>query len=254
METALIVAMSMQGPQVGENTATTRSAGDDVVDLDAVPIGEEQSTVTAASLLPLEQECHARLDQRMGAETLRPVHQVSVVRAGRPFDLQMEPDAHTVVPSKHLSIRADKRPGGASSGRPVLPLEPRVALAGVAEARPVPEQFEEVVIAPAEHPGGPHRPVIPSPSGDDRGQGGDQVSLACCPMGMDDQAQVRLMPDDRLCAGTDVELEGAGTATSVLADFGPSGRVLPNREAKEVKAHPILYRMQGVSEPRLALL
>src|SRR5207253_2561330 len=38
------------------------------------------------------------------------------------------------------------------------------------------------------------------------------------------------------------------------ADFGPSGRVLPNREAKEVKAHLILSGMQGVSDPRLALL
>ncbi len=252
MQTALIVAMTMQEAKVRKIVPSARRAGEKMIDVQAILIGQEPSAAGASAALEPEQEGNPRRHQGVGAQSLGPIHEIPVEGAGGPFHLHVEADGHLRVTGKDLPIGSGEAPGGAASGRPVLALEPGAAFVRMAKACLTPEQPEEVMVARAEGARGGHRAVLHRPAFDDRVERRDQVPLRGCTVHPDDSPHLRLVPGDGRFARSDAQLEGEQVAVRVFPDLGAASGMLAYREAEEVEPHMAIDGMERVGHTGLA--
>ncbi len=81
--------MTVQGLHVSQVVSSPERAGDDMIDLDVIPVREEQPAARADTALSFEQDCHPARRQRVVTQPLRPVHKVAVVGTGRPAHFHM---------------------------------------------------------------------------------------------------------------------------------------------------------------------
>ena len=150
MQTVPIVAVAMQEAEVAEFIASARSTGDKMIDFQTILIGQEPSTVGASAALEPEQEGNPRCHQGMDAQSLGPIHEMTVKGAGGALHLHVEADGHARVAGEDLPVGSGEAPGVPVLGRPVLALEPGAPLVRVTEACPTPQQREEVMVVRAE--------------------------------------------------------------------------------------------------------
>jgi len=79
----------------------------EVVDFDQVPFPEEESAACAFALLPLHEPPEGGPQQRVSAESSRPVDEVAIKRRGVPPDFHVASDGGLAMASEHETWIAD---------------------------------------------------------------------------------------------------------------------------------------------------
>ena len=99
----LIVAMSVEDLEIADGIGATVSLQDQMINLHEVSVLEVQSAEPTPPLLIFQQPSYGAVSQGMCLESLRPVRQVAIVRAGGSPDFGMSLDCcFGVFPEGHL--------------------------------------------------------------------------------------------------------------------------------------------------------
>src|SRR5207237_10400157 len=89
--------MSMKRTFVADLFSSALTPWRDMVNFDEIIILEVQSTPAAFSCLLLQEFAFGPVQQVMFAESLAPIHEVSIIWAGCSFDFYLRLDIHLVV-------------------------------------------------------------------------------------------------------------------------------------------------------------
>ncbi len=135
----------------------------DMVNFDEIIILEVQSTPLAFSCLLLQEFAFGSVQQVMLAESLAPIHEVSIIWACSSFDFDMALDMRLrVIPQGGFPVGED--PAVAFIHMPVLVGDPTFAFVWMSVSCPLLELEKEDVFTVVEDFGGHHCSMIPRPS------------------------------------------------------------------------------------------
>jgi hypothetical protein len=155
--------MSMKRTFVADLFSSALTPWRDMVNFDEIIILEVQSTPAAFSCLLLQEFAFGPVQQVMFAESLAPIHEVSIIWAGRSFDFDMPLDMRLrVIPQSGFPI--SEYPATAFIHMPVLVGDPTFAFVWMAVSGPLLELEKQNVFTVVEDFGGNHCSMIPRPS------------------------------------------------------------------------------------------
>src|SRR5258707_657572 len=136
MRRLLVVAGPGQELQVGQIRCSPECTREQGIDLDVVPVGEEQPTPSTPPMLSLEQDRGPACCQRVLTQPLGPVHEVGIEWAGGAAHFDVTLDGHISMVHKALTGRRGELQTTGCSTPPVLLNDPSQPLVAVAAASP----------------------------------------------------------------------------------------------------------------------
>jgi hypothetical protein len=211
-----------------------------MIDLKQVTVSQQESTGSADAILRLEEGADSAFQQGVVPQALRPVGQVSIIRAGSAAHLHVAQDEGGAGRFQHMAFLSSERPASALVHCPIFPCSPPGCFVRGSVFGPCPHLSIELAVASTERGLCNGRAVIVGPASDDRGEFPNQRLLRGVLVCSDDVSQCSMVSLDGFSAGCNEGLKSQGVSSAALSGVGFSNRILPDCKPQARRIPPLV--------------